>query len=270
METAIMVVIVMTAIGLVFGLILAFADKKFSIEVNPLIHIVDDILPKGQCGSCGYAGCLAYAEAVVLNPEVAPNLCIPGKKPVADLVAELTGKSAPEIEPRIAQIRCKNTITHAIKKYNYAGVEDCIAASLIQGGPKGCEYGCVGFGTCVHSCPFGAMTMGEDHLPLVDEKKCTGCGKCATVCPKEIIHMTPIGAPVAVLCNSRDKGVIARKLCSVDCLGCGLCGKSCLFDAITVENNLAVVDPKICMAKCTNPTCLEKCPTGAIYDLRAV
>ena len=82
--------------------------------------------------------------------------------------------------------------------------------------------------------------------------------------------MTPIGAPVAVLCNSRDKGVIARKLCSVDCLGCGLCGKSCLFDAITVENNLAVVDPKICMEKCSNPTCLEKCPTGAIYDLRAV
>jgi len=267
MNIAIMVVIVMTIIGLVFGLILAFANKIFSIEVNPLIHLVEDILPKGQCGGCGYAGCAAYAEAVVMNADVPPNLCIPGKKVVADLVANLTGKSAPEIAPRIAQLRCKGTLSKAARKYNYVGVQDCIAASLVQGGPKECQYGCMGLGTCVKSCNFGALSMGEEGLPIVDEKKCVGCGKCSFVCPKHIIGMSPIGAPVSVLCNSKDKGAVARKLCSEACIGCGLCVKSCPYEAIKLENNLAVVDSHICLEKCDNPTCLAKCPTGAISGL---
>lgn len=267
MNTAIMVVLVMTGIGLVFGLILAFANKAFSIETNPLIEIVEDVLPKGQCGACGYAGCAAYAEAVVLEPDVAPNLCVPGKKIVADQVAEITGKVSAEIEPRVAQIKCNNAISDAIKKYNYVGLEDCIAASLVQGGPKGCQYGCMGFGTCAANCPFDALTMGENGLPIVDEKKCTGCGKCSLICPKHVITMAPIGAPVAVLCNSKDKGAAAKKVCSVACIGCGACKKSCPYDAITVENNLAAVNGAICLEKCNNPICLEKCPTGAIVPL---
>ncbi|HWQ60682.1 MAG TPA: (Fe-S)-binding protein, partial [Negativicutes bacterium] len=63
MSTSVMILLVLAGLGLVFGFILAFANKKFAIEVNPLIHIVEDVLPKGQCGGCGYAGCLAYAEA---------------------------------------------------------------------------------------------------------------------------------------------------------------------------------------------------------------
>ena len=211
MNTAIMVVLVMTGVGLIFGLILAFANKAFAIEVNPLIEIVEEALPKGQCGACGYAGCAAYAEAVVLDPDVPPNLCIPGKKPVADEVAEITGKKSAEVEPQVAQIRCNSGIAESTKKYNYVGIEDCIAASLVQGGPKGCQYGCMGFGTCAANCPFDALSMGENGLPIVDQKKCTGCGKCASVCPKHVIAMAPIGEPVSVLCNSKDKGAAAKK-----------------------------------------------------------
>jgi len=269
MNTAIMAVIVMTVIGLIFGLILAFANKIFYIEINPLIHIVEDILPKGQCGACGYAGCMAYAEAVVTKADVPPNLCIPGKKPIADLVAQLTGKAPLEMEPRIAQIKCNNPISEAIKKFNYVGIEDCFAASLVQGGPKACQYGCVGLGTCVKSCLFDALSMGEDGLPIVDEAKCTGCAVCSLACPKHIIEMVPIGGPVAVLCNSKDKGAKARKLCAVACTGCSLCKKDCLYDAITIEDNLARVDANICLEKCNNPTCLAKCPTGAINALTA-
>jgi RnfABCDGE-type electron transport complex B subunit len=267
MNTAMMVVLVMTGVGLIFGFILAFANKAFAIEVNPLIEIVEEALPKGQCGACGYAGCAAYAEAVVLDPDVPPNLCIPGKKPVADEVAEITGKKSAEVEPQVAQVRCNSGISESTKKYNYVGIEDCIAASLVQGGPKGCQYGCMGFGTCAANCPFDALSMGENGLPIVDQKKCTGCGKCASVCPKHVIAMAPIGEPVAVLCNSKDKGAAAKKVCSVACIGCGACKKSCPYDAITVENNLAVVDGKICLEKCNNPICLEKCPTGAIVPL---
>jgi electron transport complex protein RnfB len=266
MNIAIAVLIVMTSVGLVFGLILAVANKKFAIEVNPLIHIVEDILPKGQCGACGYAGCMAYAEAVVINPEVEPNLCIPGKAAVAKMVGELTGKAAAEIQPRVAFVKCAGTPDKAIKAYKYQGVEDCIAATLLQGGPKGCQFGCLGFGTCVKNCPFGAMTMSEEGLPIIDNKKCTGCGKCEIACPKNVIELVPIGVPITVNCNSKDKGVMVRKLCSIGCIGCGICVKNCSHNAIKIENNLAIVDSRACVSKCSESTCLYKCPTGAIKN----
>jgi Na+-translocating ferredoxin:NAD+ oxidoreductase subunit B len=263
-NTALMVILVMGLVGIVFGFILAVANKKFAVEVNPLIHIVEDVLPKGQCGACGYAGCLAYAEAVVIDPAVAPNLCIPGKEPVAKMVAELTNKTAPAVEPRIAHVKCAGTTSKAQKSFNYEGVEDCFAANLIFGGPKGCKYGCLGFGTCVRNCPFDAMTMSSEGLPIIDEEKCTGCGKCESVCPKQVIQIVPIGSKVSVDCNSKDKGAVARKLCSVSCLGCGLCGKNCSYGAIKIENSLAVVDQRICLEKCEGITCISNCPTGAI------
>lgn len=267
MFTLIMVVVVMGGIGTVFGLVLAFANKKFAMDVNPLIHEVEDILPKGQCGACGFAGCAAYAEAVVTDKEVPPNLCVPGKDVVAKLVAEITGKKAEEVEPRIAHIRCKGTIDKAKLSYNYKGIKDCKAASLLQGGPKGCKHGCIGFGTCVSNCPFGAMTMGESGLPVVNKEICTGCGKCEESCPKGVIQMISVNAHVKVDCNSKDKGAVARKLCSAACIGCGLCSKNCNYGAIKVENNLAVVDQKVCAEKCSEATCIAKCPTGAIQTV---
>ncbi|MEG6584538.1 RnfABCDGE type electron transport complex subunit B [Dendrosporobacter sp. 1207_IL3150] len=262
--TSVMIFIVLVSLGLCFGLILAFANKKFAIEVNPLIHIVEDVLPKGQCGACGYAGCQAYAEAVVLNPDVSPNLCIPGKDAIAKAVAELTGKKADEVEPRIAQVRCAGSNEKAVKTYEYDGVEDCVAANLLFSGDKACKYGCLGLGTCVRNCPFNAMAMSEEGLPIIKPEKCTGCGKCETVCPKQVITMMPLGAMVRVNCNSKDKGVVAKKACSAACIGCSICAKQCPYSAIRIENNLAVVDSHICASHCSETVCLTKCPTKAI------
>ncbi|MDD2361200.1 MAG: RnfABCDGE type electron transport complex subunit B, partial [Syntrophaceticus schinkii] len=128
MQSVIAVIAVIGLVGLFFGVLLAFADKKLAVEMNPLIHVVEDILPKGQCGACGFAGCAAYAEAVVLDKDVPPDLCVPGKKAVAQMVAELTGKAAKDIEPRVAFIRCALPISAAKKKYQYSGIEDCLAA----------------------------------------------------------------------------------------------------------------------------------------------
>ena len=86
-ETAILIVVVLVGVGAFFGIVLALADRKFYMQQNPLIAEVEDVLPKGQCGACGFAGCAKYAEAVVEDPDVAPNLCVPGKAAVAAKVA---------------------------------------------------------------------------------------------------------------------------------------------------------------------------------------
>jgi ferredoxin len=152
---------------------------------------------------------------------------------------------------------------------NYQGVPDCAAAKLIQGGPKGCKFGCIGFGNCVRACPFGALSMGEDGLPIVDKDICTGCGKCVSTCPQAILTLQTFDAPVQVECSSHDKGPAARKLCKNACIGCGLCMRSCTHGAIKLENNLAVVAQSICKT-CDDPTCLAKCPTKAIEAMTGV
>lgn len=264
MDVILIIIAVMAGVGLFFGLVLAFANKKFAVEMNPLIHVVEDVLPKGQCGACGFAGCAAYAEAVVLDKDVEPNLCIPGKKAVADEVARLTGKAAAEIEPRFAFVKCAEPIAVANKKYAYSGINDCLAASLLQNGPKVCEWGCIGLGNCVRACMFDAIELNDQGLPVVNKEKCTGCGKCAEACPKNVIEMISPEAPVAVYCNSHDKGAAVRKNCKVACIGCGICGKQCPHGAIKITDNLAVVDSSICLEKCHEIVCLEKCPTNAI------
>lgn len=264
MSAIITIVVIMAGVGLFFGLVLAAANKKFAVEMNPLIHIVEDILPKGQCGACGFAGCAAYAEAVVLDPKVEPNLCIPGKKIIADEVARLTGKAAAEIEPRFAFVKCAEPMSTAKKKYEYDGINDCMAAFLLQNGPKVCEYGCIGLGNCVRACMFDALEMNDQGLPVVNKDNCTGCGACQTACPKGVIEMINPDAPVAIYCNSNEKGAQVRKNCKIACIGCGICGKQCPYDAIKMVNNLAVVDSAICLEKCTEIVCLSKCPTNAI------
>lgn len=264
MGISMLILIVMTSIGLIFGLILAYGNKKFSMEVNPLIHLVEDVLPKGQCGACGFAGCLAYAEAVVLNPDVSPSLCTPGKDKVAQRVAELTGKNADAVEVKVAQVMCGCSSKMAYLKYEYNGVSDCEAAFLVLGGPKACKYGCLGLGSCVKYCPFDAITMSEDGLPLFDHELCTGCGKCIDHCPKKVITLQNPHVLVQLNCSSQDKGASAKKVCTVACIGCGLCSKDCQYEAITMKNNLPVIDDKICLEKCHSATCLLRCPTGAI------
>lgn len=261
----IVIIAVMATVGLIFGFVLAFANKKLAVEMNPLIHVVEDILPKGQCGACGFAGCQAYAEAVVLDKDVAPNLCIPGKKAVADQVAKLTGKAADDLEPRYAFVKCWQAPA-GNSKYTYDGVDNCWAAALLQGGPKECAYGCLGLGSCVSACVFDALHIGEDGLPKVNRKNCTGCGKCAEACPKNVISMIPVNAHVAVHCNSKKKGAEVRKVCKIGCIACGACVKSCPYDAITMIDNLAVVNSAICVEKCDDPVCMEKCPTKVLQS----
>jgi len=255
--------IFLASIGALFGLGLAFAAKKFSVKVNPEVEQVMDVLAHAHCGACGYAGCEQYAEAVVNDQDVPPNLCIPGGKRTCEAVAFITGKKAEALEPIFARVMCQGDRSRSVKKFTYEGVDDCRAVILAGGGDKACRYGCLGYGTCEKVCPFGAITMTDERLPFIDINKCTGCRKCESACPTKVIEVLPASKQVLVTCHSRDRGADTRKNCQVGCIACGICVKVCPFDAPALESNLSRIDINKCNV-CG--LCVQKCPTKAITD----
>lgn len=253
----------LAGLGVVFGASLAIAAKRFAVQIDPRVEKVKDVLAHAHCGACGYAGCEQYAEAVVNNPDVSPALCIPAGAKGAEAVALITGKKAEIKEPQFARIMCQGATSKSRKKFKYEGVMDCRAAVLAGGGDKSCAYGCLGYGTCTRVCPFDALHMGDDGLPVVDITKCTGCRKCEQACPKRVIEVLPASRMVLVACHSRDKGGDTRKNCDLGCIACGACVKVCPFDAPSVQNNFSRIDIDKCKV-CG--LCVPKCPTKAIVD----
>jgi formate dehydrogenase beta subunit len=181
--------LVMGGLGVVIGVVLALASKIFYVYVDPKIEAVEDALPGANCGGCGYPGCSANAVAIVTGKS-SPASCVAGGPDVAAEIAKVLGVEISLKEPDIARPGCKYGVQDADIKYLYQGIRDCRAAVLLDGGAKTCPIGCLGLGTCVRACPFGALSMGPDNLPVVDTTRCTGCGTCERVCPKHIITLT--------------------------------------------------------------------------------
>lgn len=247
-------------LGLVFGVGLGIAAKKFAVEVDPLIPLVRDALPSANCGACGFAGCDAFAKAVV-EGHAPTNGCPVGGKSCAENVAKIMGVEASTLERKVAFVKCNGTCTNAKEKYDYYGVSDCRDATYLQGGgSKACSYGCLGLGSCYKACMFGAIDI-IDGIAVINEEKCTSCGMCVATCPKKLIELVPEDKGTRVQCNSQDKGKDVKASCRVGCIGCKMCQKACQYDAIIIDGNLAKVDYSKCV-QCG--ACVAKCPTKAI------
>ncbi|MGI6038278.1 MAG: RnfABCDGE type electron transport complex subunit B [Limnochordia bacterium] len=252
----------MGVIGFFFAIVLSLATKTLAVESDPKVDAIEEVLPGANCGACGYAGCRAFAEAVA-SGQAPIDGCPVGGQAVARAVAEIMGVAAPEgITRKIAQLLCNGGCTEATNRSEYYGAQDCRAALLAGGGSKGCTYGCLGLGTCEVHCPFDAITMNDNNLPVVDEELCTGCGKCVEACPRDLFQLVEEPQGVHIRCRSFAKGKDVRQVCTVGCIGCRRCVKECPYDAIHMEGMLAVID----YDKCTNcGQCVEVCPTNTIH-----
>ena len=251
----------LSALGLVFGAGLSYAASVFAVETDPKEDAVLEALPGANCGGCGFPGCAGLASAIVKG-DAPTNACPVGGAPVAEKVALIMGVDAQEGTRIVAKVLCKGTRDKALDKGDYAGITDCRAAMIVTGsGPKSCEFGCMGFGTCEAVCPFDAIHVNEGGVAVVDEEKCVACGKCVVACPKQIIELKRADKEVVVECMNKDIGKHVKMNCSVACIACRMCEKNCPYDAVHVVNNVAKID----YDKCTEcMICVEKCPTKAI------
>ena len=213
--TVLWAIIILGALGLLFGILLAIAGKVFAVEVDPKEAAVLEACAGANCGACGYPG-------------------------------------------------CSGTCGHRAQKFEYEGIDSCLAATRLGGGSGAnvCTFGCMGFGDCVKACPFDAMHI-VDGIAQVDREKCVGCMKCAEACPKKLIDKLPAASTDMVGCSSTDKGPVVMKYCDYGCIGCQKCKRECPADAITIENFLAVIDQSKCV-HCGH--CADICPRGCIRD----
>lgn len=254
-------------LAIVAAVILYFVAQKFKVFEDPRIDDVEEVLPSANCGGCGYAGCRAFAEAIVKSGSLEGFNCPVGGSEVMPEVGRVMGLVAEIAEPQIAVIRCNGSVLNSPAKVQYDGISNCAAAATVYSGEGGCSFGCLGLGDCEESCDFDAIHINpETMLPEVTDN-CVACNACILACPKDIIELRNVGKKerrIFVSCINEEKGAPAKKNCEVACIGCAKCFKVCPFDAIEMINNRAYIDFEKCKL-CRK--CAPVCPTNAIHEI---
>lgn len=258
--TILIAVAVVAGVGIIIGVLLGVAGEKFKVPVDEKAVMVRELLPGNNCGGCGYPGCDGLAAAIAKG-EMPPSACPVGGSAVAEAISAALGVENTASTKYVAFVKCAGDCEKAKDVYDYVGPKTCVLAqNSPNNGPKGCTYGCTGYGSCKAVCEFGAIDI-IDGIAVVNEEKCKACGKCVDVCPRHLIELVPYDAPHRVRCNSKEKGKEVKAVCSAGCIGCSLCVRSCEFDAVSVDQNLAHID----YDKCTHcGACARKCPVKII------
>jgi RnfABCDGE-type electron transport complex B subunit len=261
-QSFIVSVLTMGGLGLVFAICLAIASVKLRVKEDPIVEKLLDVLPGTNCGACGFPGCHALAEKMA-SKDAPINACPAGGQEVTDLVAEALGIESVAANRSIAVVLCRGGEAETKKSASYRGDMTC-AGAVITGGEKDCAYSCLGYGDCVTACCFASMGMNSNGMPEVFFDKCVGCGACARACPRDVIEMHPEEQTLFVYCRNKEKGPIAKKACTVACIGCALCKKDCEVDGgIKIEKFLAVIDYELCPQ---DDAAIKRCPTKCILN----
>ena len=262
------IILILTAIGLVSGTIIYIAYVKIPHKVKGIekIEEISSTLPGINCGACGFAGCFAYAQALSKDTNLITEspcaVTLQNPEAVSNLEKALNIKLDSSAFYKKALIHCDGD-SKAI--YKYSGVESCKAAAQLSGGYKKCPYACLGFGDCMVVCPYDAISIHKEKgIATVDIDKCTGCGLCVGECPHNLIELVPAGTKVSFRCNYEPlRDIPGREKCQYGCTHCRKCFNACEYDAITWNKEKAI--PVFDIEKCTLcGKCIEICPQNTL------
>lgn len=261
-------IISLSSLGVVAAIILYFFAWKFKVYEDPRIDLVQDVLPSTNCGGCGFPGCRNFAEALVEADSFDGLYCPVGGVETMTKAANILGKEPVTTYPTVAVIRCSGSFENRPRTNIYDGAISCAIASALYTGDTDCPNGCLGYDDCVEACVFDAMYMDrQTGLPVVIDENCVACGACVEACPRDIIELRKKNKKdrkIFVSCINEEKGGLARKYCSVACIGCSKCFKVCEYEAITMSKYLAFIDSEKCKL-CRK--CAPECPTNAILEI---
>ena len=131
---------------------------------------IDALLPQTQCGECGFAGCLPYAEALA-SGQATINLCPPGGLSTLKALGTLLAKNP---QPYLTEVVDKTRLPSIAKVR---------------------EADCIGCTKCIQACPVDAIIGSAKQMHAVITLDCTGCGLCVPACPVDCIDMLEIPQP---------------------------------------------------------------------------
>ncbi len=196
-------------------------------------------LPAWDCGLCGQKDCRAFARALAQGPT--DCRCLPGGEGVETRLSAVLGRAPyrKRSGKALAVVACAGDSRSVRPSFEYAGFRDCAAAASLYGGPRACGSGCLGYGSCIPSCPNDAITV-KNGLAEIRPELCDGCGACVSACPTGVIRMLPRRDAWYVACSSTAPGQVKEDSCPASCTACGACARRSAGSEFTLRNNLAV------------------------------
>ncbi|MDR1094525.1 MAG: 4Fe-4S binding protein, partial [Clostridiales bacterium] len=218
-------VLILGGIGAVLGLGLTYFSKLFNVERDPRIDDVFACLAGINCGGCGYAGCDAFAAALVKGEAKTEN-CRPTSAAKKEEINAILGAEGGDTEDTVAAVLC-NGGNNAKDKYSYQGYGNCRSSQMLAQGSKFCPVGCMGLKDCSVACGYNAADVSaETNYSVIKKHRCVSCGACVSACPKKLIVRIPRRAKYYVACSNHAAARELRSYCTAGCIGCGKCASA--------------------------------------------
>ena len=163
--------LLITGLALGLGAVLVWLDTQLGrAGPDPATAIVE-LLPRIQCGQCGYPGCRPYADAILAG-RADINCCPPGGHATVLRLAELLGREPKPLDTS-------------------GGSASWAQVAIID------EDLCIGCNLCARACPVDAIVGAMNWMHTVLADHCTGCELCLAPCPVDCISMAGRPRPLA-------------------------------------------------------------------------